>query len=263
MTLVRLFHCRAPPPPLTSAYCYTKDLLQLEACKSSREQVLPDHARIITTPLMVAAWEQALHRHPDRPFCDYIVRGIREGFHVGFDGTLCSPVGTPSNMRSAEQNPAPVEAYLATELAAGRITEVDQQYASGIIISRFGVIPKRGQPNQWHLILDLSHPPGHSINDGVQPTLSSLHYVSVDDAVQRTLQLGQGALLAKVDIEHAYQNVPIHPDDRPLLGMQWNSRLFVDKTLPFGLRSAPKIFTALADALQWIVQARGVDWLIH
>ncbi len=45
--------------------------------------------------------------------------------------------------------------------------------------------------------------------------------------------------------------------------MQWNGRLFVDMALPFVLRSAPKIFTALADALQWIVQDRRVDWLIH
>jgi hypothetical protein len=44
--------------------------------------------------------------------------------------------------------------------------------------------------------------------------------------------------------------------------MQWYGRLFVDMALPFGLRSAPKILTALADALQWIVQDR-VDWLIH
>jgi hypothetical protein len=166
-------------------------------------------------------------------------------------------------MRSAEQNPAPVEAYLATELAAGRIAEVDQRYAPGIIVSRFGVIPKQGQLNQWRLILDLSHPSGHSINDGVQSALSSLHYVSVDDAVHRILQLGRGALLAKVDIKHAYRNVPIHPDDRPLLWMQWNGRLFVDMALPFGLRSAPKVFTALANALQWILQDRGVDWLIH
>lgn len=30
-----------------------------------------------------------------------------------------------------------------------------------MVVSRFGVIPKRGQENQWRLILDLS------INDGV------------------------------------------------------------------------------------------------
>ena len=213
-----------PPPSLLpvaiTAYCYTWELLQLEACRAGRALALPDHATTITTPLIAPAWEEALRLHPDHPFCKYVVRGIKEGFHIGFDGTHCLQVGNPCNMRSTEQNPAPVEAYLATELAAGRIVEVDQQYAPGVIVSCFGVIPKRGQPNQWRLILDLSQPPGHSVNDGVQPALSSLHYVLVDDAVHCILLLGRGTLLAKIDIKHAYRNMPIHPDDRPLLGMQ-------------------------------------------
>ena len=33
--------------------------------------------------------------------------------------------------------------------------------------------------------------------------------------------------------------------------------------LPFGLRSAPKIFSALADALEWILLNRGVSFVIH
>ena len=36
--------------------------------------------------------------------------------------------------------------------------------------------------------------------------------------------------------------------------MQWREQFFIDLTLPFGLRSAPYIFTQLADALQWIAQ---------
>ena len=38
---------------------------------------------------------------------------------------------------------------------------------------------------------------------------------------------------------------------------------FVDSVLPFGLRSAPKIFTALADALEWVVRRAGVETLLH
>ena len=38
------------------------------------------------------------------------------------------------------------------------------------------------------------------------------------------------------------------------LGIQWQDKLHVDAALPFGLRSAPKIFTALADAVEWIAQ---------
>ena len=33
--------------------------------------------------------------------------------------------------------------------------------------------------------------------------------------------------------------------------------------LPFGLRSAPKVFNTLADALEWIVHHEGVEWIFH
>lgn len=95
--------------------------------------------------------------------------------------------------------------YLAGELAVGRIAKVDHLHALGIVCSRFGVIPKRGQLNQWQLNLDLLYLPGQSVNDGIEPGLSPLHYVSVDHMVQRILQLGQGALLAEVDIKRAPQ----------------------------------------------------------
>ncbi len=33
--------------------------------------------------------------------------------------------------------------------------------------------------------------------------------------------------------------------------------------LPFGLRSAPKIFNALADGLEWCVKEEGVQHVLH
>ena len=75
---------------------------------------------------------------------------------------------------------------------------------------------------------------------------------------------GVGALLlAKLDIESAYRIAPIHPDDRSVLGMKWKDEIYIDTCLPFGLRSAPKIFTALADALGWIFTQHGVRDVIH
>ena len=35
---------------------------------------------------------------------------------------------------------------------------------------------------------------------------------------------------------------PVHPEDRLLMGMSWRGNLYADASLPFGLRSAPKIF---------------------
>ena len=122
--------------------------------------------------------------------------------------------------------------------------------------SRFGVIPK-GSSGKWLLIVDMSAPEGASINDGINEVVCSLSYVSVANAVHSITSLGQGALLAKVDVK---SNVPIHPEDRWLMGMNWEGALYIDTALPFGLQSAPKIFTALADAAEW--QA-GVNFILH
>ena len=55
----------------------------------------------------------------------------------------------------------------------------------------------------------------------------------------------------------------MHPDDRPLLGMRWRDKVYIDSALPFGLRSAPKFFNAMADALQWIFEQWGVSTVLH
>ena len=39
--------------------------------------------------------------------------------------------------------------------------------------------------------------------------------------------------------------------------------IYLDSALPFGLRSAPKLFTAVADALEWVIRSRGVRWVAH
>ncbi len=109
--------------------------------------------------------------------------------------------------------------------------------------SRFGVIPKSSQPGKWRLIIDLSHPEGGCVNEGIRANLCSLVYCSIDNAVDVILDLGQGSLLAKMDLKSAYRNV-------------WSTRR-TNTVLPFGLQSAPKIFTALADGLIWMMGHNG------
>ena len=87
--------------------------------------------------------------------------------------------------------------------------------------------------------------------------------MSVDDAARAVAKAGRGAFLAKADIKQAYRMVPVHPADRLLLGMVWEESLFVDSALPFGLRSAPKIFNALADALEWLIRQEGLESVLH
>ena len=51
--------------------------------------------------------------------------------------------------------------------------------------------------------------------------------------------------------------------DRYLLGMQWKNKVFIDNQLPFGLRSAPLLFNAYADALEWIFRKQGMPNILH
>ena len=75
--------------------------------------------------------------------------------------------------------------------------------------------------------------------------------------------LGKGSLLAKLDLREAYRAVPVHPSDQRLLAVSWNGSIYLDKALPFGLRSAPKLFSALTDAMMWVLWDRGVRSALH
>ena len=104
---------------------------------------------------------------------------------------------------------------------------------------------------------------GHSVNDHIPELHCSIKYSGLEEAITLLTEVGHGAWMVKLDLKHAYSIVPIHPDDRILLGMQWRGNVFLDICLPFGLRSAPKIFSAIADALLWIMLQRGVKKAIH
>ena len=131
-------------------------------------------------------------------------------------------------------------------------------------ISSFGVIPKKGQPGKWRLIVDLSSPGGYSVNDGISADAFSMHYIKLDQIIRMVAKHGRGALMAKFDVEAAYRNVTVHPEDRYLLGMKWRGQFFVDLALPFGLRSAPYIFNSIADMVEWIIINRyNVAGLMH
>ena len=45
--------------------------------------------------------------------------------------------------------------------------------------------------------------------------------------------------------------------------MEWNQQIYIDTRLPFGLRSAPKLFNILADLLSWITRQRGMSTSMH
>ncbi len=219
-------------------------------------------AEEVVTPLVWQLWEEELEGHPDREWVELLVRGIKEGFRLGHEESRVVLREGSGTMYEASEHRDIISEYLEREVQSKRVWKVTG-VAAGIQCSPFGVIPKKGKPGRWRLIVNLSAPEGHSVNDGIDRELSSVAYTSVDDVVRRVLAVGEGALIAKADVKAAYRNIPVHPKDRWLLGMKWEGETYVDGTLPFGLRSAPLLFTAVGDAIEWAATQRGAVWLRH
>ena len=53
-----------------------------------------------------------------------------------------------------------------------------------------------------------------------------------------------GTILAKIDVKSAYCNIPIYPDVKWLMGLQWEGSLYIDTAVG----SALKILTTVADS---------------
>ena len=194
----------------------------------------------------------------------WLVGGLQDGFRLGYQTSRSLLKPAKRNIPSAHEHPEVVDAYLAAEVQKGRVLgPFPRPPINPLHISRFGVIPKKSQPGKWRLIVDLSFPEGRSVNDGIPKEICSLRYPTIDLAIGQILQLGAGTQLSKLDIKDAYRIVPVHPQDWELLGLVWKGSYYIDTRLPFGLRSAPKIFTALADAAQWLIMQRGAGHCLH
>ena len=127
-----------------------------------------------------------------------------------------------------------------SQIAAYIAGPFDSPPIANLQCSGVGVIPKK--TGGCRMIMHLSAPRDHSINDGILKEDFSLHYSTIDDAVQMIHQLGSNTLLAKIDIKSAFRTIPVRVEDQELLGINWRDKFYVDCCLPFGLRSASYIF---------------------
>ena len=85
-------------------------------------------------------------------------------------------------------------------------------------------------------------------------TLSgAVHYTSISTACYKVFFLSQEAMAAKLDVLGAFRTVPVHPDNRWLLGMHWVGYIYMKKFLLFCSHFAPTMYDAIADGLLWVL----------
>ena len=247
---------RAPftQPPLHSVISSSQSPSPCSVSHSIYSQVmrmplaLPITSHSITTPLDANLLQDLLQPHHCPDLVTQLVSSMRFGFRIGYTGPRL-PLQAP-NLSSAYLHPAVIDKALEKEILAGRVAgPFSHPPFPNLRCSGLGLVPK--DDTDWRLIFHLSAPAGLSVNDYISQEDFSLQYHTIDDAVSILVRLGPGALMAKADLKSAFRLCPVHPLDWPLLGICWRQQYFVDKCLPFGLRSSPFLFNQLADALQW------------
>ena len=157
-----------------------------------------------------------------------------------------------------------MEKKLAKEISQGRIAGPFHELPFvNMHISPIGVVPKN-EVGQYRLIHNLSYPTDKYINDYIPDEIKTVHYSSIDDAIDIILNVGTNVTMAKTDISNAFRIIPIHPHDHAILGIKFNGCFYFDQCLPMGCTSSCSIFEECSCALQWIAHTKGgITHIVH
>ena len=152
------------------------------------------------------------------------------------------PISTDKNHSSAISYADHVQHYVNTELRYHAIASPfrNNPFPQPLICSPLQTVPKHGSSKR-RMVMDLTFPPHASVNIGILDSYLNKPYKlrlpGIDQLCEFILQLGQGCFLYKLDLQHAYRQIPIDPTDYHLLGFRFNNLLYFDTRCPLGLKT--------------------------
>ena len=216
-------------------------------------------ARIpIESDLNIEAWERYLRDYSDKRVIQY----IKFGFPLSLNDPHELNNTKVTNHFSACQYPQQVQEYIDKEMELGALLgPVDD-----IIDSNFHCSPLLTRPkdnNKRRVILNLSHPYGHSVNSHVDATRFDgspfiLKFPTVDDIAGDINKSTEDILLFKVDIARAFRNLRADPSDSLKFGISWRNTFYVDVGIAFGWTHGSASFQLLSDAVAYIMSKEGI-----
>jgi len=142
-------------------------------------------------------------------------------------------------------------------LQKGTIEEVQVKDSPGFY-SRLFVVPKPG--GKWHPIINLK-----ALN----------YHLKIPKFAMESLQSIWAFLLPQhftisLDLQDAYLQIPIYHESRKYLRFFFNAQVFQFRALPFGLSTAPWLFTRVMAEVKLMAHLKGIqlflyldDWLVQ
>ncbi|RLU19404.1 hypothetical protein DMN91_007961 [Ooceraea biroi] len=121
---------------------------------------------------------------------------------------------------------------------------------AGQFLSSFFLIPKSS--GGMRFILNL-----RDLNEYISP-----HFKMEDWRTVVSL-MTPNSWMASVDLEDAYLLVPVHPSHKRFLRFRWRNIVYEFTSLPFGLSTAPYIFTKIVRPVVRVLRAKGFPSVVY
>lgn len=170
-------------------------------------------------------WENWLKITSDREILE-MVKGVKIEFE-----DLPTQNFFPREYRFNQESRGVIQAEvqsLVQRKVVSQVRDVTPKFVSNIFI--------RPKPNgKFRLILDLS-----TLNDEV--VKKHFKMTHLDSAIAL---MTRGCYMGSIDLKDAYYSVPVRSNFRAYLCFSWEGKLYHFNALPFGLTSAPRVFTKI------------------
>ena len=161
----------------------------------------------------------------------WVLRVLSEGYRLPFISRPRPAVF--SNHQSCATHESFVDKAVSDLVNCGSAEKVDRQKAA--VISPLGVV----EGKKLRLILDLRY---------VNKCLARFRF-RCDGLDCFAEMYRQGDWLVQFDLKSAYHHIDIWPSDTQYLGFEWTGEVYLFKSLPFGLSTAPYCFYKITRVL--------------
>ncbi len=219
------------------------------------------HCRIpVNSRLNIQFFRSSLQGYPDSEIVDLLEFGAPIGIvDREVSNSRCR------NHNGAKSFPVEMQQYFDKEVQEGAMVGPFQVNPLTSMLN-FSPLSSREKCDsvERRVIVDLSFPPGNSVNDSIPKNAYSgksvkLTYPSVNSLVALIKSRGKGCALYKRDLRRAYRQFPVDPRDINFLAYSWNHRIYIDVALPMGLCSSAYICQRITNAVAYILRCHGFE----
>lgn len=218
------------------------------------------------TPLLHNTWSLLLTQLRILEDFSDIPMGLKNGFKTGITSTITSTY-IPDNHASALRNPQVIINHIQLELSLGRYSGPYFPFQLQKLIGHFrtaplGVVPK-SQTDKFRIIQDLSFPRDDlflkSVNFEINSQDFPCEWSGFPQCFFIVAHAPPATEAAVFDVDAAYRNIPVHPDDQRHYCVMWDNLVYIDHCVAFGASSSAGLFGRVADAFVAIITEYGVD----